>query len=105
VRTNNRPVGTTTQPWACSKATKQRAPITNNGAYSQQHLYAMTSKASLIKYPHQCLFSLPKLTLLKAIENNQFITWPGLAVEVVKSTSQTGHLPRIKVIGKGSDKD
>ena len=46
--------------------------------------YQMTSKAALIKYLHQCLFCPPKLTLLKAIRNNQLTTWPGLTTEAVE---------------------
>ena len=42
--------------------------------------YAMTSKASLIQYLHQAAFSPPKATLLKSVNNNQFVTWPGLTV-------------------------
>ena len=36
--------------------------------------YAMTSKASLIQYLRQAAFSPPKVTLLKALRNNQFAT-------------------------------
>ena len=36
--------------------------------------YTMTSKRDLITYLHQCLFSPPKRTLLKAIHNNQLVT-------------------------------
>jgi hypothetical protein len=46
--------------------------------------YTMTSKESLIKYLHQCLFSPPKRTLIKAIQNNQFTTWPGLTAKAVQ---------------------
>jgi hypothetical protein len=36
-----------------------------------------------VQFLHQCLFSPPKITLLKAIENNQLATWP-LTAEAVK---------------------
>ena len=36
--------------------------------------YEMTSKARLIQYLHQAAFSPPKATLLKALQNNQFVT-------------------------------
>ena len=48
------------------------------------NMYAMTSKASLVQYLHQAAFSPPKATLLKAVHNNQFVTWPGLTVKAVK---------------------
>ena len=44
----------------------------------------MTSKASLNKYLHQAAFSPPKATLLKALRNNQFATWPGLKAKAVQ---------------------
>jgi len=63
--------------------------------------YDMTSKGALIKYLHQCLFSPPKLTLLRAIENNRFPTWPGLAADAVKKylpeklpATDRGHMKR-----------
>ena len=46
--------------------------------------YAMTSKSSLVQYLHQAAFSPPKATLLKSVNNNQFVTWPGLTVKAVK---------------------
>ena len=50
--------------------------------------YAMTIKEALIRYLHQCLFSPTKKMLVKAIENNQLTTWPGLTAEAVRK-----HLP------------
>ena len=46
--------------------------------------YKMTSKQALIKYLHQCLFSPPKSTLVHAIEQNYFPTWPGFTAAAVK---------------------
>ena len=48
----------------------------------------MTSKESLIRYLHQCLFSSIKKTLVKSIENNQFTTWTGLTSDAMRK-----HLP------------
>ena len=63
----------------------------------------MTSKASLIQYLHQAEFSLPKATLLKALYNNQFATWPGLTVKAVQKylpesspATDKGHMKRQK---------
>ena len=54
----------------------------------QQHrannAHTMSSKEWLIKYLHQALFSPAKATLIKAIENNQFASWPGLTADAVK---------------------
>ena len=46
--------------------------------------YATTTKADLIKYLHQAAFSPVKKTWMKAIENGQFATWPGLTKEAVQ---------------------
>jgi hypothetical protein len=46
--------------------------------------YKMTSKQALIKYLHQCLFSPPKSTLIHALEQNYFPTWPGFTAAAVK---------------------
>ena len=63
----------------------------------------MTSKASLVQYLHQAAFSPPKATLLKAVHNNQFLTWPGLTVKAVKKylpdsspATDKGHMKRQK---------
>ena len=57
----------------------------------------MTSKAALIKYLRECLFCPAKKTLLKAIKNNQLVTWPGLTAAAVEK-----YLPdHAPAIGKG----
>ena len=57
--------------------------------HMRENEYAMTSKEALIRYLHQFLFSPTKKTLVKAIENNQLTTWPGLTTEAV-----CNHLPQ-----------
>ena len=52
--------------------------------HTANNAYQMMSKEELIRYLHQCLFCPPKLTLLKAIKNNQLATWPGLTTEAVQ---------------------
>ena len=66
-------------------------------------MYAMTSKASLIKYLHQAAFSPPKATLLKSLRNKQFATWPGLTVKAIQKyhpesspATDKGHMKRQK---------
>ena len=66
------------------KETKRTIPIALHMAHNT---YQMTSKQELIQYLHQCLFCPPKATLIKAIENNQLATWPGLTAEAVKNIS------------------
>ena len=63
--------------------------------------YAITSKNALIKFLHQCLFRPPKTALIKACENNQFPTWPGLTANAVKNhftdhapSTDKGHMKR-----------
>ena len=63
----------------------------------------MTSKASLIQYLHQAAFCPPKATLLKALHNNQFVTWPSLTVKAVQKylpesspATDKGHMKRQK---------
>ena len=65
--------------------------------------YSMKSKRDLITYLHQCLFSPPKRTLLKAIHNNQLVTWPGLTTKSVSKyldddspATDKGHMKRLR---------
>jgi hypothetical protein len=71
--------------------------------HATNNAYTMTSKESLIKYLHQCLFSPPKRTLIKAINNKQFTTWPGLTAKAVQQylpdaapATDKGHMKRQK---------
>ena len=75
-----------------------QATATEEAAYN---VHALTSKASLMKFLHQCLLSPPKTTLLKAIDNNQLPTWPGLTTNAVKRylpetspATDKGHMKR-----------
>ena len=63
--------------------------------------YDMTSKAALVKYLHQAAFSPPKQTILKAINNKQFSTWPGFTARAVQKylpysgpATNKGHMKR-----------
>jgi hypothetical protein len=65
--------------------------------------YSMSSKESHIKFLHRCLLSPPKKTLLKALENNQFTSWPGFTLTAVKKylpesspATDKGHMKRHK---------
>jgi hypothetical protein len=48
------------------------------------NVYQMTSKEALVRFLHQCLFSPPKRTLIKALDNGQLPTWPLTKAAVVK---------------------
>ena len=53
------------------------------GTKYAENAYQITSKVDLIQYLHQYLLCPPKQTLVKAIQNNQLSTWPGLTKTVV----------------------
>ena len=57
---------------------------TRNTRHMACNSFSMTSKAAIIKYLHQAAFSLPKQTLLKAINNKQFSTCPGFTARAVQ---------------------
>jgi hypothetical protein len=56
----------------------------------------MSSKAKLIQFLHQCAFSPPPSTWIKAINNKQFFTWPGLTADAVRK-----YLPDSTATAKG----
>ena len=73
-------------------------PPTKETAFN---VHAISSKASVVKFLHQCLLSPPKATLLKAVENNQLPTWPGLTPNAIKKylpdtspATDKGHMKR-----------
>ena len=57
--------------------------ITANTQYAD-NASQITSKGYLIQHLHQCLFCLPKQTLIKDIKNNQLAMWPGLTATGVE---------------------
>ena len=74
---------TTPQPETNTPADNYKRSNKTHKQYAH-NAYAMTSRASLVQYLHQATFGPPKATLLKAVHNNQFVTWPGLTVKAVK---------------------
>ena len=54
------------------------------GECNRVNAYTMSYMESSIKFLHQCLFFPLKQKLIKAIENNQLTTWPGLIVKAVE---------------------
>ena len=75
---------TTHQPKTNTPADKYKRMNETNKQYAH-NAYAMTSKSSLVQYLQQAAFSPPKANLLKAVHNNQFVTWPGLTVKALKT--------------------
>ena len=65
-------------------------------SYAAHNAYQTTSKAKLIQFLHQCAFSPPPSTWIKAINNNQFATWPGLTADAVRK-----YLPDSTATAKG----
>ncbi len=64
-----------------TKSTQSNHNVTQ---YYANSAYTITSKAELIKFLHQCAFSLTTSTWIKAINNNQFPTCPGLTAAAVR---------------------
>eukprot|EP00804_Cyclotella_cryptica_P004371 CCRYP_006794-RA/>CCRYP_006794-RA protein AED:0.43 eAED:0.30 QI:0/0/0/1/1/1/2/0/589 len=65
-------------------------------SHAAHNAYQTTSKAKLIQFLHQCTFSPPPSTWIKAINNNQFATWPGLTADAVRR-----YLPDSTATAKG----
>eukprot|EP00804_Cyclotella_cryptica_P024589 CCRYP_001603-RA/>CCRYP_001603-RA protein AED:0.24 eAED:0.18 QI:0/0/0/1/1/1/2/0/837 len=65
-------------------------------SHAAHNAYQTTSKAKLIQFLHQCAFSPPPSTWIKAINNNQFATWPGLTADAVRR-----YLPDSTATAKG----
>ena len=74
---------------------------------TQQHTLANTvaatsTRANLAQYYHQCLCSPPPSTLLKAINNGQLKTFPGLTADLVRrhlppsTATAKGHMQRVR---------
>ena len=79
--------------------TKQAKPLipTENLIANIHHT---TSQEKLVKFIHQCLFSLPVPTLIKAIDNNQLLTFPIIKKDIVKilpfsMATQKGHMKQL----------
>ena len=69
---------------------REEATMTDQAGNEQvNNAFHTTTKAELIKYLHQATFSPVKATWKKAMENGQFVTWPGLTAGAVEK-----HLPR-----------
>ena len=81
----------------------QHIPIPPKEMHQANSAYTMSSNESLIQYLHQALFSPSKATLIKAINNNQLASWPGLTTAAVNKylpdsspATNKGHMKRQK---------
>ena len=75
-------------------------PATINQTAKDKEIAANTiqtsTKEELAQYYHQCLLSPPKPTILQAIDNQPFKTFPGLTYELISK-----HLPPSTATDKG----
>eukprot|EP00804_Cyclotella_cryptica_P007932 CCRYP_019848-RA/>CCRYP_019848-RA protein AED:0.05 eAED:-0.05 QI:0/-1/0/1/-1/1/1/0/1335 len=71
-------------------------PTSAFASHAAHNAYQTTSKAKLIQFLHQCAFSPPPSTWIKAINNNQFASWPGLTADAVRQ-----YLPDSTATAKG----
>ena len=58
--------------------------------------YQTTSKAKLIQFLHQCAFNLSPSTWINAINNEHFLSWPGLTTDAIHK-----YLPPSTATAKG----
>eukprot|EP00804_Cyclotella_cryptica_P001830 CCRYP_018403-RA/>CCRYP_018403-RA protein AED:0.65 eAED:0.23 QI:0/0/0/1/1/1/2/0/799 len=59
-------------------------PNTAFTSHAAHNAYQTSSRAKLVQFLHQCAFSPPPSTWIKAINNNQFSSWPGLTADAVR---------------------
>lgn len=68
--------------------------------HSKQHtannIQHCDTKSDLVKYFHQCCFSLVTATWLKAVKAGYFTKWPGLTCDLINK-----HLPKSEATTKG----
>ncbi|KAL7503761.1 hypothetical protein ACHAXN_001695, partial [Cyclotella atomus] len=79
-----------------SKTPIDTKPPTKFETHAAHNAYQQSSKAKLIQFLHQCAFSPPASTWIKAINNNQFASWPGLTADAVRK-----YLPDSTATAKG----
>ena len=54
--------------------------------FNQQHansIHHMANQRNLIEYLHQCFFSPPERTLVKAVKNDQLLGVPGFTIKAI----------------------
>ena len=78
----------TPKPSHNESSTPANTSFINTEIQMANSTYHMTSKVSLIKYLHWCLFIPPKTPLIKSIWNNQLPMYQGLTDQATEN-----HLP------------
>ena len=79
--------------------TKKNTGVTKDGqdpSHVAGNVYHTSSRAEWIQYLHQACFSPVVATWCKAINNNQFLSWPGLTSDAVRK-----YLPALTATIKG----
>ena len=88
---------TANQPPTTSPANiNQAAKVILTTREIAHHAMQTSTREELAQYYHQCLLSPPKPTLLQAIDNQPFKTFPGLTYELISK-----HLPPSTATDKG----
>ena len=69
--------------------------------HPKNNALALNSKPELSKWYHASLFIPVKKTLLQAIKNGHFITWPNMTVELMKhllpyKDTAKGHMQKVR---------
>ncbi|KAL7479932.1 hypothetical protein ACHAW6_007837 [Cyclotella cf. meneghiniana] len=82
-------------PLGPRKATSS-VPTPTFPSHAAHNAYQSSSKAKLIQFLHQCAFSPPPSTRIRAINNQQFASWPGLTADAVRK-----YLPDSTATAKG----
>ena len=93
-----------TRLWMVPLSLKKENKCENN-TFSQHHansIHHMANQRNLIEYLHQCFFSPPASTLIKAVKNDQLLGVPGFTLQAINKWLPTstatikGHLHRTK---------
>jgi hypothetical protein len=79
-----------------TKKTTNSVPTPSFPSHAAHNAYQSSSKAKLIQFLHQCAFSPPPSTWIRAINNQQFASWPGLTADAVRK-----YLPDSTATAKG----
>ena len=80
---------------AAHNPTNNKEGQSNHSTAQANHVHHTSTKAEMVQFYHQSLFSPPVVTLLKAVNNEQLDSFPGLIPSLLK------HLPPSTATAKG----
>ncbi len=80
---------------AAHSPTNNKEGQSNHSTAQANHVHHTSTKAEMVQFYHQSLFSPPVVTLLKAVNNEQLDSFPGLIPSLLK------HLPPSTATAKG----